>query len=144
MVKAAQKTIEELGLTAALNHRYAHLADVSVNDVLFADRSAKSHMKEGGLFEGIAKKTVAPKSLDKVETMPIAKFLKDVLPNVDAVDVMFENKHVGNLVSLVAPVDKTAPLMFKWNNGFSWSYGGDVADSLTERVKQAGGSVTGD
>jgi hypothetical protein len=54
---------------------------------------------------------------------------------------MFENKHENNLMSLVAPVNEDAPGMFKWGNNFSWAYKGEVADSIKERVKKAGGNV---
>jgi hypothetical protein len=54
-----------------------------------------------------------------------------------------ENTHSGNLMSLVAPIDKEAPSMLKWNNNFCWSYNGEVADSIKESVKARGGNVTG-
>ena len=54
-----------------------------------------------------------------------------------------ENKHEGNLVSLIAPENLDAPSMFKWDNGFSWSYNKGLADSMKERVKELGGRVDG-
>jgi hypothetical protein len=47
-------------------------------------------------------------------------------------------------VSLTAPADLTAPGLFKWDNPFAWSYNGDLADSIKERVKNAGGAIEGD
>ena len=76
--------------------------------------------------------------------MAIEKFLADVLPRVESVEIMVENRHTSNLVSLIAPDDPTAGEMFKWSNRFSWSYNGEMADSIKERVKAAGGSVVGD
>lgn len=142
MVDNAKKEIERLGLTSALERRYATLADIRVPDILFADRAARKVMKDP--FDGVATKKASVGDLSKVESLPIEKFISDVLPKVDSVEVLFENKHAGNLVSLVAPVDSNAAPLFKWGNGFSWSYAGDVADSIKERVKTAGGNVSGD
>lgn len=142
MIAKAKEKIEELGLTSSLERRYATIEDITVNNVLFADRSARKQM---GVFDELAAKVPAkPKSLDKVEDVPVDKFLADILPNATSVEAMFDNKHVGNLVSLIAPVDPGSPGMFKWDNKFSWSYNGDVADSVKERVKAAGGNVAGD
>lgn len=143
MVDAARKAVDGLGLTSALERRYARLDDISVNDVIFADRASRMAMK-GGAFDGVANKPASVKNLDKIEAVPIDKFISEIVPHVDSIEVFVENKHAGNLVSLVAPIDKAAKPFFKWDNGFSWSYNGDVADSLKERVKRAGGNVTGD
>lgn len=143
MIERARKTIEELGYTSALERRFAVLEDVSINNVLFADRSARKRM--GDVFDELSSQVGDnPKNFDKVEEVSIETFLSDILPKIESIELMFENKHRNNLVSLIAPSDLTAKHMFKWPNGFSWSYTGEVADSIKERVKKAGGSVTGD
>lgn len=143
MIEKAKEKINELGLLSALDRRYATLRDISVNNVLWADRSARKVM--GDVFDTLASETSAKvKVSDKIEEVPIDKFIADILPKVSSVEVLLENRHTGNLVSLIAPSDPTAGRLFKWGNNFSWSYNGELADSIKERVKQAGGNVTGD
>lgn len=142
MIERAKKEIEELGYTSALERRYATLEDITVADVLFADRAVR---RAKGVFDQMADSVAEnPRNLDKIEEVPVGKFLADVLPKAQSLEVLFENRHAGNLLSLVAPVDPTAKGMFKWRNNFSWSYAGDLADSIKERVKQAGGRVDAD
>lgn len=142
MIKKAKTKIEELGLLSSLERRYATIEDITVNNVLFADRSARVAMN---VFDELATTSpVDPKQLGHVEDVTIAAFLANVLPKAETIDVFFENRHAGNLVSLIAPSDPTARLLFKWPNGFSWSYAGELTDSIKERVKRAGGNVTGD
>jgi len=145
MVKRAKETVDKLGLTSALGRRYAVLPDISINDILFANRSVKKNLSDNVFDDIIAlvpdKK---PKSMDRIEDIPIEKFVKDILPHADSIEVMLENSHIKSLVSLIAPTDPTAELLFKWGNNFSWAYNGDMADSLREKVKAAGGNVTGD
>ena len=144
MKKQAIATIDELGLRNSLPRRHATLTDISVNNVLFANADAQAVMKDpiDALLDLSVNKTVeAPKTATEIT---IDQFLTSVLPNSRNVEVLLENRHMPNFVSLVAPVNPTAPNMLKWNNNFSWSYAGEVTDAMKERVKAAGGSVTGD
>ena len=144
MIELAKQKIEELGLSSALERRYAKIQDITINNVLFADRGVKSNMS-GDVFAQLIKQ--APEKVpnsDKIDEVSIETFIKNILPTADSIELMFENKHSGNLVSLVAPVDPSAQGMFKWPNNFSWSYTGEMTDSIKERVKSAGGNVTGD
>lgn len=142
MIERARKDIDGLGFTSALERRYATLEDITVADVLFADRTVR-HAK--GVFDQMAESVAEnPRNLERVEEVPVDRFLAEVLSKAVSLEVLFENCHAGNLVSLVAPVDPTAKSMFKWRNNFSWSYAGDLADSIKERVKAAGGRVDAD
>lgn len=144
MVEKARKKVEELGFGEALSRRFAVVEDVTVDNVIFADRSARKAMGADVFDEMIEEVRVSPKSLEKVEEIHIEEFVDKIVPKASRIELLFENKHQGNLVNLVAPVDPAAPSLFKWDNGFSWAYNGDVADSIRQKVKSAGGSVTGE
>lgn len=145
MLEEAQKTVEELGYMDSLPRRFARLDDISVNNILFSNRDAAKRMTGGNVFEDMAAEAaVNPKRFSKVEEIGAEQFVKDVLPTAKELEVFLENKHVGNMVSLIAPENADAPTMFKWNNGFGWAYSGNMTDSdIRENVKSAGGAVDG-
>jgi hypothetical protein len=142
MIKKAQDKVNELGFGTALKRRHANINDVTINNVLFADRKAKKAMN---VFDEMSQSVPENlKKLDKVEEVSIEDFLSKILPKADSLELMVENRHTGNFVSLIAPDDPTSKIMFKWPNNFSWNYAGEVTDSIKERVKAKGGNVTGD
>lgn len=144
MVKKAMETIESLGLEEALERRFARIEDVSVEDVLWVDSSVKPLMKGGigDVLMAAAARTPAPEPTD-VEDISIDAFVKEHLPQASSIEVMLKNEHLGNLMSITAPVHPEPKRLFRWTNDFAWSYSGNIADSIKERVKKAGGKVDG-
>lgn len=143
MIAAAQEKIRSLGYDESLYRRHANINDISIQDVLFTS----VHEKPLNVFDELiddSKRSVSAKTLDKIETVDIKKFIEDILPSCSKVEVLFDTKYRANLMSLVAPLHPSANKMLNWDNGITWSYKGDVTDSIKERVKMAGGSVEGD
>ena len=145
MLEDAKKTITELGYLDSLNRRFATPDDISANNLLFLNRDIAKRVSGGDIFSQMEKDvTINPKQFSRVEEIGIEKFVKDVLPTASEVEVDLENKHTQSMVSLIAPENRDSKSMFKWENGFSWAYTGNMADSdIRENVKSAGGAVTG-
>lgn len=146
MLEEAKKKIEEMGFLESLNRRYAKLDDIRVNNILFSNKdSAKRIMGNEGIFDEMLSEVKSnPKKFSKVEEIPVNDFVNDVLPYAKEIELYLENKHSSSFVSLIAPENKDAPSMFKWDNAFSWAYSGNITDSsMKERVKSAGGNVEG-
>lgn len=145
MLDEARKTIEELGFSNSLYRRYATLDDITINNILFSNKDASKRINKNDIFDNMEKEiTINPKKFNKVEEITIEKFIKDVIPTTKEIEVMLENKHTKNMVSLIAPKISDSKNMFKWNNNFSWAYTGNITDSsMKENVKSAGGKVDG-
>lgn len=146
MLEDAKKTITELGYMDSLQRRFATLRDITVNNVLFSNKSAVRKMVGADDIFGEMEKDVAisPKRFSKVEEISAQDFIDKVLPTAKEIEAFVENKHEKNFVSLIAPVNPDAKSMFKWNNGLSWAYTGNITDSdIKQNVKAAGGNVDG-
>lgn len=139
MVKDAEKMVTELGYLPSLGRRFATMDDISVDDILFVDRDVAPRLKGGNVFDDLAR--TVPKKFGRLDEVSLDVFVNDVLPTAQKIEILLEPRHSPNLVSLIAPIDDTAPSMFKWPNGFSWAYNYNLADSMKQRVKAAGGNV---
>ena len=146
MLEDAKKTISELGYMDSLNRRFATLDDITVNNILFSNKDVAKRISDSSdIFGELEKQAVVnPRKFSRVEEISANDFIKNVLPSAKEVEVLIENKHANNFVSLIAPCNKDSKSMFKWNNGLSWAYSGNITDSdMKQNVKAAGGNVDG-
>lgn len=144
MLAEANAKVEELGIESALPRRYAKLEDVTINNVLFADRSIQT---ESGYLTSILEDSTTKKADEapkKTTEISIDDFIKDVLPKANTIEALVENYQMNNLVSLIAPVHNDSKNILKWNNNFSWSYAGNITDaSIKQAVAHHGGKTEG-
>lgn len=146
MLSDMQKLIVELGYMDSLQRRFANLDDITVNNILFSNKDVAKRI--GGaddIFGEMEKDAVVnSRKFSKVEEISATDFIEKVLPTAKEVEVFVENKHDKNFVSMIAPCNPDAKTMFKWNNGLSWAYTGNITDSdMKQNVKAAGGNVDG-
>lgn len=142
MANQARRAIEERGLMASLPRKFASVDEISVNDIVWVNRRTREKMRDPFAELVTAKPTIRLNGTK----ISIEDFYATVLPSASNVEIYFAPELRKNLMSIVAPVNKDAPSLFKWNNNFSWAYTGNLASSSTmkENVKNAGGKIDGD
>lgn len=141
MLRHAQKEVEKLGLMESIYRRPAVDTDLHIKNLFWVSPTTRAILMENPFDEIIETLPDAKVDTDRISKMPIQHFLSDVLPNTKTISLFLENKHINNLVSIIAPEHATAPNLFKWDNPFSWTYNNNVADSIKDRVKAAGGNT---
>ena len=139
MVKNAEETIRNLGLSDSLRRRHATADDIPITNLLFVNQDHKNK----SVFDEIKSEVpVNPKSFAHAKEIKLDDFITTVLPNTTTLDVLLENNH--NFMSLIAPMDKESSGLFSWDNPVSWTYQNNLTDAIREKVKKAGGNVTGE
>lgn len=147
MVKEAEATLESLGMSDSIHRRFAKLHDISINNVIWADRTAQTKMKGSLISELLAPETKKnQKKIDPAQFTDIKPedFFDVIVPLASSMELFVDNSFQSNFISLTAPAHADTKTLFKWDNDFAWSYDGNVADSsIQKRVKAAGGRVEG-
>ena len=138
MIDRATESIRNLGLEDALTRRYGTVSDLTINNVIFADRSVRPAM---GALDMLAP-TKAVNVSTKISDVGIVDFMENILPGSESIEVMLNNNQESNLVSLIAPENQTKNIL-KWKNNFSWSYNGNITDSMSQQVREHGGKTDG-
>lgn len=141
MIEDAKKQLSELGLLDSLDRRFAHESDLSVEDIIYTDKTSSAALD---IFGEMTKDcSVNPKTLSKTEEISIGDFIEKIVPTSKSIEVLVENSHQNNLVSLTTAINKDSKPLFKWDNHFAWSYNGNITDSMRDKVVAAGGRVDG-
>lgn len=140
MVEQAKEKLTEMGLIDSLDRRFANEADLNAENVLYVDKSSVIT----DVFKEVSKEAVFnPRNFNKSEEISINDFIEKIIPGSKEIEVLVENRHMTNMVSLLTAEHKETKSLFKWDNPFSWSYTGGITDSIKERVKAAGGNIEG-
>ena len=115
MIEQAVTKLKELDLDDAIDRRFACAEDISVNDVLFVDNSIRGRTKDA-LTDLLLESAKAP-ALPTSDTQKITiDSLLRLAPS--KINLILENRHLSNFMSLSAPVHQDVQSLFKWDNSF--------------------------
>lgn len=144
MLDKAKEEITEMGYIDSLPRRHATLDDISVSNILFSNKDSAKRIGIDVFAEMGEEIGIDPKKFSRAGEVHIKDFIENVLPTAKELEVFVENKHTDSFVSLITAKNEDSPTMFKWGNNKSYSYTGNITDSMKQRVKSAGGNVDGD
>jgi hypothetical protein len=137
-IKNTQKFLVENGFIGGLTKRHTKPSDMSINDVIYA--AGDVQFKDTNIFDLLAQEAV-DRSSEMLKGTPISmdKFISEVVPVAKGIELFMQANMKGNLCNIITQEDASAKSIHPWGNGSTWSYNGDVADAVMERVKEEGG-----
>jgi hypothetical protein len=145
-IEEAKKFVQENGYEESFSRRFATIEDIKVSEILHAN-AGDGKIKEVSIFDGVKSTSTRHKrsEFDKVETVSIDKFMKDILPTCTSVEAFLTNNQEGNMVTLTTANNPDSKPIFKWDNNYSWTFNGNLAgkSQIKENVKAVGGKTSG-
>lgn len=145
-IQDARTFVEENGYVESFDRRFATIDDIKASEILHIN-VGDGDLKTISIFDNIKSTSTRHKrsEFDGVEEVGIEKFMSDILPSSSSIEVLLQNKHEGNLVSMTTSNVKDNKPIFKWDNNYSWTFKGNLAgkSQIKEVVKTAGGRVDG-
>lgn len=141
VIKKAQEALEEKGLIDSIHRRCVEESEIPLEHVLYKKSTTASLDVFAEMSQSYTS-TIKKDSLKNVQEINVEDFIQNELPGCSNLEVLFENKHTNNLVTLTTSDAEKS--IFKWGNNFAWSYRGEVTDSLLRQdVERLGGRVDG-
>lgn len=140
-INEAKKFVEENGYEESFNRRCATIDDIAVSEILHINNGEKKVLS---IFDSVKASGDKVKiDVKKIPSVPIDKFMDEILPNAQSVEVYLQGKHRNNFVTLITANDKESKPIFQWSNNFSWNYNGGLAgkSQIAEAVKNMGGNI---
>lgn len=144
-IEEAKKFVQDNGYESAFKRRFATIDDIKVDEIKHINVGDGS-VASASIFDNVKSTSTRHKrsELKNVEEVTIDKFMKDILPSCENIEVLFDNKHQGNLATFTTAAEDSKPI-FKWDNPYSWTFNGNLAgkSQLREAVAAKGGRVDG-
>ena len=142
-LEKARRFVEDNHYIDSFNRRHATLSDIDINEIL---HTSKGSNKKASIFDNVE---ISPSNLKiddkKLVEVNIDTFMNELLPNSKSVEVLFNQKHIPNLVALTTSVNKDCKSIFKWGNNVSYTFKDNIAgvSQIRQAVKDVGGKVDG-
>ena len=141
MVEQAKETLQKEGLLEAIY--FEDVKDVGELKTIWRNRQSKFAVND--VFEELKSRSSTnekrkPLKFDEIAEVPIEKFLSDIVPKAEKIELYLENKLIANTVALFK-ARKSG--LLKWDNPYSWIYTelGTSDSVIKQKVKAAGGNV---
>ncbi len=123
-IAAAEKAIETLGATGALQRRFAKIEDLQ----LLWRPIERGALPAEGVFGHLKNNRPGPTSLDAPAAINTwAKFAREVLPTAERIEYMVASRP-ENYLAFVTAANPDAPNILQWDNTVSWYvyHGGSI------------------
>lgn len=136
-ITAAEKLVEQMGLTSALRRRHARLDEIKMR---WTPKPVQPSESTGGVFGHLrANDSAALNLIGPAKPMTVSKFILDVLPTADRIQVKMEARGIP-MAMFITAVDPEAKPIVQWDepdsrNPVTWSCPAHGADPIDVGLK---------